>query len=704
MKRQRNWLVPILGLGSLFTAALILQPARAATPGFDGALSITTANQIINQYADVTAINTAAKSITVDSINNLTSGTPVSGGVLVTGDLLMLYQAQGATIDVTDSATYGNVTAYNNSGKYQFVTVGSITGNTITLASECGALTAFDPNYTQVIRVPQLSSLTVSGAGSITASTWNGTTGGIVVADVSGATTLSSAGAINVNAMGFRGAAPDTNANTTAAGANVEAGYRYTTDATSTTKGEGIAGPTASLTNGAYGRGAPANGGGGGNGHNGGGGGGSNGGSLTGWNGTGSKSVATANWANAWNLEATNFATNVSPGGGRGGYTYFSSDQDALTVAPSAAAWGGDLRDNVGGFGGRPLDSSGNRAFMGGGGGAGEWNGGNAASANGGGNGGGLVYLTTGSLAGTGSILANGGVGGSSGATDSASGGGGGGAILIESAATAPTTWTLDANGGAGGSQAGNGNEGEGPGGGGGGGYIAVSGGTKNAIGGVNGTSTSTLISEFTPNGATMGTAGTTTATPPTVGSLSCFTPRIGIAKEIGTLVVSSADKSTYDIPYTIRLTSYGEDLTGVTVADNLTTTFPGATLSIVGTPTVSAISAGSALTLNTAANFLSSGNLVTAGNLKRLADGTDATATITFTVRVRPVAGTTSSTVFSNSATANGTFTPPSGAPVVVLTPATAAPTPTRTATATAMRLARTIRPPTPYRSPTSA
>jgi uncharacterized repeat protein (TIGR01451 family) len=669
MNRLKNWLAPVLGVGAMLTTLLTWQqPANAATPGFDGALTVTTANQIINQYADLTAIDTAARSITVDNIANLTSSAPVNGGALVTGDLLMLYQAQGASIDTTDTASYGNVTAYNNSGQYQFVTVGSITGNTITLASECGALIAFDPIYAQVVRVPQLSSLTVSGTGSITAPAWNGTTGGIVVADVSGATSLSSAGAINVNAKGFRGAAPDTNSATTGADAGVETGYRFATDATSTTKGEGIAGPTASLTNGAYGRGAPANGGGGGNGHNAGGGGGSNGGALTGWNGTGSKSVATATWANAWNLESAGFATDVSPGGGRGGYTYFASNQDALTLAPGAAAWGGDQRDNVGGFGGRPLDTSGNRAFLGGGGGAGEWNGGNAAATVGGGNGGGLVYLTTGSLAGTGSILANGGVGGDSGATDSASGGGGGGAILIESSATAPAGLNLIANGGVGGSQtANNGGEGEGPGGGGGGGYIAVSGGTKTANGGANGTSVSALITEFIPNGATMGTAGTATATPPTAGSLSCYTPRIGIAKEIGTPTVSGADNSTYDIPYTIRLSSHGEDLTGVTVSDNLATAFPGATLSITAGPTLSAISAGSALTLNSAATFLSSGNLVTAGNLARQTNGADAAATITFTVRVRPATDTTSSTVFSNSATANGTFTPASGAPVVV-------------------------------------
>ena len=313
MNLRHNLLIPFLGLGSLLMVAL-LQPARAAAPGFDGALTITTANQVINQFVGLTAIDTAAKTITVDNITNLSSGAPVNGGALAAGDLLMLYQAQGATINQTDSASYGAVTSYNNAGEYQFVTVGSTAGNTITLAAACGALTAFNAAYTQVVRVPQLSSLTVSGSGSVTAPSWNGITGGIVVADVSGSTTLSTTGAINVNAKGFRGAAPDTNSSTSATGTSLITGYVYTTNAESTLNGEGIAGPASGLSAGAYGRGAPANGG--GNGQNAGGGGGSNVGGQSGYNGTGVKSTATANWANAWNLEAAGFATDVSPGGG----------------------------------------------------------------------------------------------------------------------------------------------------------------------------------------------------------------------------------------------------------------------------------------------------------------------------------------------------------------------------------------------------
>ena len=669
MLKTQSWLVRsslgvVLAAVAVGTASIFV--SLAGTPGVDGALTVTAANTVINQYDSVTALTTTT--VTVSNVANLSSGAPVNGGALAAGDVLMLYQTNGATIDTTNTAAYGGVTAYGGAGKYQTVTVGSVAGNVITIASECGALTGFTAANTQAIRVPQLSSLTVNAGASIVAPAWNGTTGGFVAANVSGATTLNGAGAINVSGLGFRGAAPDTNTATTAADATVDAAFVKANNTLGAQKGESIAGLASTLTGGGEGRGAPANGGGAGNGHNAGGGGGSNAGAQTGYNGTGTKSVATANWADAWNLEAAAFATNVSPGGGRGGYTYSSSNQDALTVAPGATAWGGDRRDNVGGFGGHPLDVTGDRLFLGGGGGAGEFNGGGAASTVGGGNGGGLVYLTTGSVAGTGSILANGAIGGNSGSgSDSASGAGGGGAIVINGGATAPASITLTADGGKGGDQIGNLTvEAEGPGGGGGGGYIAANGGTKSAAGGANGVTTSTQLSEFTPNGATQGTAGTLT-TPPPAGTATCYTPRIGVAKAAGAPVVAGANNEFYDIPYTVVIQSYGEDLTSVQVNDALSSLAPTG-VTVVGYqagPTVSGVTAGSSITTNTAANALSTGNLLTtsAGNtLVRQTNGTDGQATITFTLRVKPPSGATSATVYSNVANGNGTFTPPGG------------------------------------------
>ena len=74
---------------------------------------------------------------------------------------------------------------------------------------------------------------------------------------------------------------------------------------------------------------------------------------------------------------------------------------------------------------------------------------------------------------------------------------------------------SLQANGGNGGNQLTLSNEAEGPGGGGGGGYIASShtGISRTVAGGQNGHSYSAQITEFTPNGATMGAPGRTATT-----------------------------------------------------------------------------------------------------------------------------------------------------------------------------------------------
>ena len=148
---------------------------------------------------------------------------------------------------------------------------------------------------------------------------------------------------------------------------------------------------------------------------------------------------------------------------------------------------------------------------MGGGGGAGDQNN-NYGGA--GGNGGGIVYLLCYStISGSGLVNSNGDNGASTtgSGTDGAGGGGAGGTIFLDATGLISGI-TANANGGNGGNQ----NvglfvtEAEGPGGGGGGGYIAASSGaiTRNANGGLNGTTNSNGLTEFTPNGATKGGAG----------------------------------------------------------------------------------------------------------------------------------------------------------------------------------------------------
>ncbi|MCP4091787.1 MAG: hypothetical protein GY746_18640, partial [Gammaproteobacteria bacterium] len=213
----------------------------------------------------------------------------------------------------------------------------------------------------------------------------------------------------------------------------------------------------------------------------------------------------------AWALDPDYIANTLtnSSGGGRGGYSFSTRNQNALTMAPGQAAWFGDLRAAVGGLGGRPLDANEqNKIFFGGGGGAGD---GNNGANNDGADGGGIVYIVANSVLGSGSLSVNGATALNTipGHNDAPGGGGGGGSLVIRSASLS-NSLTLSAIGGNGGNQLIVNDEAEGPGGGGGGGFVATSTGspTITILGGSNGTTSSTALTEFPANGATIGATG----------------------------------------------------------------------------------------------------------------------------------------------------------------------------------------------------
>jgi len=472
--------------------------------GKDGDVVITT-TQVVNECTFLSS-DAVAGDLTL-TVNNSGMNTLGSFGVpLAAGDLVMVIQMQGATIlGNVNNITWGEIQSYNNCGLYEFKEVASVPNGThINLI--CPLENSYDESgNVQVIRVPRYNTLTVNG-GTITSQTWNGQRGGIVAIEVLGLTTLINGGKIDVTGQGFRGGILDNAAGFAALM------YASNSQNDGGEKGESIAGfgPEYSNLGGRYGRGAPANGGGGGNAHNAGGGGGANAGNEFPWNGLGNPSVTNPAWANAWNLEGGGFSTNQSSGGGRGGYSYSSSNQNALVTGTTNATWGGDTRRNSGGIGGRDLDYSSGRLFVGGGGGAGDGN--NGAGTNGA-SGGGMVFLMTyDDVVGTGQIIAS----GQSAPTtppagnDAPGGGGGGGTVVVACNGTISSTISLIANGGDGGDQVILTNEAEGPGGGGGGGYIAYSTGSPsiNISGGANGTTNSLSMTEFTPNAATVGGSG----------------------------------------------------------------------------------------------------------------------------------------------------------------------------------------------------
>ncbi|MCA2979309.1 MAG: cadherin-like domain-containing protein, partial [Myxococcaceae bacterium] len=496
-------------------------PARSVQPlaGQDGAFTVNGVVRLNEYTALATNTLVGATSLTVADVSQLDS---VAFGPLGAGDLLLVYQAQGAGIDVVDTPSWGGVTAFNSAGLHEFVEVASVSGNTITLSSGCAGLR--NP-YTvvgraQVVRVPQFSTLTVSATGTVTALPWDGTRGGIIALHVRD--TLSLQGTIDVAGLGFRGGQPDTEVLATPA--NDVLGYRSSNGALGGEKGESIVGfqATYDALGGRYGRGAPANAGGGGNAYRAGGGGGANATNTNAWSGQGVMD-GTAIGAQAWQLDPgralpTNTggasAITNNGGGGRGGYSFSASNQNAVTTPPANSSWNGNLRRERGGLGGRPLDPSATgRLYFGGGGGAGD---GDQSSSGGGGRGGGLIYVMAGTVSGTGALVANGAPGGDTVGShrDAAGGGGGGGTVVVR--ANFLSGFSISANGGQGGNQliSSGLDEATGPGGGGGGGFIATQGGnvTRSAAGGPGGTTTSNGLTEFPTNGATRGASGNAAA------------------------------------------------------------------------------------------------------------------------------------------------------------------------------------------------
>lgn len=465
--------------------------------------------KIVNTYAPLAAdVQQGAATVTVP---------PLTLGALnlAAGDLLMVYQPQGAQISTADDGSYGTVSALAGAGLYEvFRTSGSDPqSGRIQLAPGCTLRNGYaTAGRAQVIRVPRYRQVTVQPGvdaiphGVLTAAAWNGTTGGVLALR---ADTLRVDGEIDVSGAGFSGGRPNPGSGILSTD---EVAYRSTDSATGAEQGESIAGAQADYDNlaGRYGRGAPANGGGGGNNTNSGGGGGANAGDIAAYTGDGVMGSVQLFGA-AWMLDPAYLAKGgftASSGGGRGGYTFALNAQDPTTVGPGDPSWGGNNRRERGGRGGHPLapDAS-SRVFFGGGGGGGEANNGQGGA---GGAGGGVALLLSKVVTATagGCINAAGLPGGDS-QGDGAGGGGGGGSVVFS--APSINGVNVTAFGGKGGDNNAPGAPIFGTGGGGGGGFIGAP--TAAALqpelgAGPAGIASSSSATAFPPNGGTDGSAG----------------------------------------------------------------------------------------------------------------------------------------------------------------------------------------------------
>jgi hypothetical protein len=84
--------------------------------------SQTPISGIINDYAEVLAIDTCLAGITVST----TTGFNIS-------DKVLIIQMQGAEINETNSASFGNINTLNSAGLYETGIISNISGNVIFL-------------------------------------------------------------------------------------------------------------------------------------------------------------------------------------------------------------------------------------------------------------------------------------------------------------------------------------------------------------------------------------------------------------------------------------------------------------------------------------------------------------------------------------------------------------------------------------------
>jgi len=541
------------------------------TPGNDGPNAALTG--VVNSYYPATASATAgAAAISVGT------RIPALSPAIAPGDLLLVIQMQDADISGTNAITYGDgatgrgSTGLRSTGLYEYVAATSaVVAGSVTIAGSGaggGLVNSYDFSTTvtatngfrtfQVIRVPQYSSATITAG--LTAAAWDGAAhaGGVLAIDVAGALNLNTQ-TISVNQLGFKGGL-----GVQKGGGPGGTGTDYVVPSSSLFHGykaEGIAGTprflydaiaAAAVTGAADGypsgdaaRGAPGTAGGGG-------------------------------------TDANPAANNQNTGGGGGA----NGGQGGM----GGNSW--NSNQPVGGLGGAAFPATAARVVLGGGGGAGSRNDSpGIANASSGGTGGGIVMIRAGSLAGTGTITANGGTGVTP-DNDGGGGGGAGGSVIVSAGTGTVNGLTINAVGGRGTdawpSNAGGLAARHGPGGGGGGGLIitsnALPAGQTSVVGGAHGITT-TLSDAYGSTDGNPGAVQTTTAgaIPGSSSGAECL-PVLTVAKSTSTpSVINSSAGTTATYSITVSNTINTSPATNLSVADALPTGFTyAATVGVV--------------------------------------------------------------------------------------------------------------------------
>ena len=140
----------------------------------------------------------SGQTVNTDSYRSGVSGTANSGQSTVSVSNI------GALALVPSERVLIHQTRGSGAGNWEVGTVGSVGGSSFTLTNNLAhSYTDGGTDQAQVIHVPQYSSCSVNSGGTLTASSWDGNTGGILAIFCQNSLTV--AGLIDVGATGFRG-------------------------------------------------------------------------------------------------------------------------------------------------------------------------------------------------------------------------------------------------------------------------------------------------------------------------------------------------------------------------------------------------------------------------------------------------------------------------------------------------------------------
>src|SRR5678810_714917 len=105
--------------------------------------SQTNKSGVVNSYYKVTGINYGQSGLKLDNVNGL-----------AVNDRVLLIQMKGATVNTTNSSSFGSVSSMNNAGNYELATVCAVRNDSVFLLQQL-LHTYTEADKVQLVKIPR---------------------------------------------------------------------------------------------------------------------------------------------------------------------------------------------------------------------------------------------------------------------------------------------------------------------------------------------------------------------------------------------------------------------------------------------------------------------------------------------------------------------------------------------------------------------